>query len=766
MWNGLQVSSRMDPAFASYTTALMQSTMRALIYATGGVGIAWYVAANLTPAWITVPQVTLVLMVVAVASVLALYFIERALLVAQAVWLVGMAAAVTLAIYLFALPEIALLYALLPLFAAVMIGWPAGLLAEGGVIILLGWLAGGKWALTPAASLMVTLGGAVAGVVGWAVTYSLLTITQWSLFSFEQAQQAMDEARDRRMELTQIQEDLIQANQQLARLSKRLEAMYQVAEEARRAKEEFVANVSHELRTPLNMIIGFSEMITQSPEVYSANLPPALLTDIAAIQRNSQHLAKLVDDVLDLSQIDAGRMALSKEWVVLRDIIGEATLSVQALFQSKGLYLKTEVSPDLPPVFCDGTRIRQVIINLLSNAGRFTERGGVRVKAVREGDAAVVSVTDTGPGISPEDRKKVFKPFQQLDSSIRRRHGGSGLGLSISRQFVEMHGGKMWLESPSTARGAGEGGVGTTFYFSLPLTPLAPDDAADGEAGGDVMRWFHPLWQYEARARPSRAPLPKVSPRYVVVEREKALQHLLNHYMDGEDVEVVAVRDVDEGVHELRQSPAQALIINAPPYGENQPAPPWLQADLPYDTPAIACWVPGMGEAARRLGVERYLVKPVTRDALLSALADLNEKGNKIETVLLVDDEPEVLQLFVRMLSQRHYRLLQATSGRRALGLLRERRPDVMLLDLIMPGVNGFQVLHEKSQDPAIRDIPVIVVSSRDPTGEPIISNTLTVTRSSGLSMRDLVACIQALSAVLSLSARPDGRGQPEKTGV
>jgi CheY-like chemotaxis protein len=184
--------------------------------------------------------------------------------------------------------------------------------------------------------------------------------------------------------------------------------------------------------------------------------------------------------------------------------------------------------------------------------------------------------------------------------------------------------------------------------------------------------------------------------------------------------------------------------------------------NLPYGTPAVTYWVPGEDEAAQRLGVVRYLVKPVTREALLSTLEEL---GQGVESVLLVDDKPEVLQLFARMLSSapRSFRVLRATSGWQALSMLRERQPDVMLLDLIMPEKDGFQVLREKSQDPSIREIPVIVVSAKDPTGEPIVSDTLTVTRSGGLSVRDLLACTQAISEVLAPSVRSGDRGQQEK---
>jgi len=740
------------------TKDLVQSALRALILLTGGIYLLWYPVAATGGAVKLGPAFLLIAALVALTSGLSLWLLSRRLLAAQATWQMGLVAAITLAIYASRRPEVIFLYAFLPLLAVVTIDWRAGLLAEAVVIGLVLWVAHSP-AMPPvpaAYGLVTVVGGAYTGLVGWAVIAPLLAVTQWSLFYAEQAQKNMEEARDHRLELEQTQKDLIQANQELARLSDRLKTMYQVAEEARRAKEEFVANVSHELRTPLNMIIGFSEMITQSPQVYGDSLPPALLADITAIQRNSQHLARLVDDVLDLSQIEAGRMALSKEWTSLREIVDEAAQVVGALFASKGLALETAVAPDVAPVLCDGTRIRQVVINLLSNAGRFTERGGVQVSAWCEKDNAVVSVADSGPGIAPEDQKKLFEPFQQLDSSIRRHHGGSGLGLSISKRFVEMHGGKMWLESAV--------GVGTTITFSLPLEAPLPAALARSD---DAARWFSPYHQYEPRTRRSKAPAPLVVPRFVLLEEGEAVQRLLGRYMGN--AEIVSVQNVAAAMRELSRSPAQALIVNTP-WLKGVPPPLDRLAELPHGTPVVTFWIPGEDETARRLGVVRYLVKPVTREALLSTLEDL---GEDVQTVLLVDDQPEVLQLFVRMLSSaaRTYDVLQAKSGQRALSLLRQRRPDVMLLDLIMPGMDGFQVLQEKSQDPSIRDIPVIVVSSRDPAGEPIVSDTLTVARGGGLSVRDLMACIRAVSEILSAStsfptSQPGDPAQPEMPGV
>ena len=650
---------------------------------------------------------------------------------------------------------------------AVNQAWVVTSVASAGALLVLptalaAFLAGaaGGIAAATCASLLVIQHGvsapapllaAIWGIVG--VVRLLLLPTrraiEWSWASYQQARRLLDEAREQSLELQQTKEDLIQANLQLTRLSDQLRILHQMAEDARRAKEEFVANVSHELRTPLNMIIGFSEVILQSPHVYGAPLPPALQADIAVIQRNSQHLASLVNDVLDLSQVDAGRMALSKEWVSLAQVVEEAMVAVEPLFRSKGLTLEAQLPPDLPPLYCDRTRVRQVVLNLLSNAGRFTERGGARVEARREGRTLIVSVADTGPGVSAEDQKRIFAPFQQLDGSLRRRHGGSGLGLSISKAFVELHSGRMWVESVP--------GQGTVFNFSLPITePVALD-------GNDVARWFSPYQTYEGRTRPSRAPKPQLRPRLILLDADDTLARLLARYQEG--VDLVICRDAERAVAEAQVAPARALLVNEATQGR---ASAWEQrlADVPASVPILRCNIPGEATAAERLGVASYLIKPIGRERLLEALAATVSDG---ATVLVVDDEPEVVQLIGRMLlaSGRGYRVLRALDGQRALDLLRERRPDVMLLDLMMPGKDGFAVLQEKNEDAALRSIPVIAISARDPAGESTISNALTVTRSSGLSSRDLLACIDAISEALAVVPRQRSasgdRAVPEK---
>ncbi len=725
------------PAYDGTIDALLRDTARNLVVASG---LFWLIAALLTTInWggDRLPGLLLCLLAVTALFLFAYQMSQRSYRAAMAAWMAGMLVASFGGAWLLGNPSVMLIAAVLPLLAAVTSGGLAGAAVELILVVLTGLASqmpwGAAWGEGQAVAVLAAAG--LCGLLGWVARRNLQQMVRWSQAYLDQAQAELGMMREQRLELEQSRSDLIHVNRELKRLSERLKVMEHIAEEARQAKTEFVANVSHELRTPLNMIIGFADIIARSPHVYGGRLPPSLLTDIAAIRRNAEHLAVLVNDVLDLSQVEAGRMALSRDWVELPAVITAAFEVVSGLYSSRGLYLRADIAPDLPPAYCDETRIRQVIINLLGNAGRFTERGGV-VVTCRHSPAnpreLMVSVADTGPGIAAKDQQRIFEPFQQADVSTRRRHGGSGLGLTISKQFIEMHGGSLWLES--------ELGAGTTISFTLPTdNPTVPAPAssirrglvADDEIG------------YHLRTRPSAVQLPTVGQRFVLVDPEGPLQRLIQRYLPN--VEVDAFADPADALAALQRSPAQALVINDALAQETAAS----IGQLPYGTPAITCWLPGEQEAIRRLGVVAYLVKPVVQHQLLAAVGRL---GAQVRTVLLVDDEEDELHLFVRMLEseENRYSILQVTTGRRALSMLRTRRPDLLLLDLNMPDVNGFQVLEEKARDPEISGIPVIVISSRDPTGEPVFSNTLTVTQGSGFSQRNLVDCIQALGAILA----------------
>ena len=635
----------------------------------------------------------------------------------------------------------------------VLLAIPVGV----GVVIVGLWLAAGLAALETIAILLAgewmfpgaLLARSLALVMiwcfwglAWLLLHYAAQVNVASSANYQQMREQLEAARDQRVSLKQTQEDLVQSNLELARLTDRLAAMRRAAEDAKRVKEEFVANVSHELRTPLNMIIGFAESIVNSPQIYGPNIPHTLLADLQVIYRNSQHLSSLIDDILDLSQIEAGRWALIKERVLLAEIVEAATVAVRPLYQNKALYLRSHLPSTLPPIFCARTRIREVILNLLSNAGRFTAQGGVEITAWRQGTEVVVRVSDTGPGIAPEDQERLFRPFEQVDSSLRRRYGGSGLGLSIGKAFVELHGGKMWVESKV--------GVGTSFFFRLPINPPA-------EIHSDFERWFQPYVGVPERHRQPAASLPPVLPRYVVLDEQHQLQRLLQRYVD--QVEVVSVSEMEQAMSELRQRPARALLVNAGP-GEEVWTRLSQNAELPYGTPAIICSFPPLQTITTGLGVSDYLVKPISSRRLLSALEDLNLSGN---TVLIVDDEPDALRLFHRILTsaERGYQVLRASDGDQAVEIIQEEHPDVILLDLIMPNMDGFRFLEWRNQIPAVREIPVLVTSAKDPSGQPIVSSSLRLVRGGGLSVAQVLACIEALIAIAGPAGAVGHREHP-----
>ncbi len=654
------------------------------------------------------------------------------------IWCIGFLIVILLGTWLLHYPITILFCSVLPLILAITINGWVGLLAEVILILLAVVFANGVGDIrltSDQAWFMVCLGAFFASF-GWFASRELLNIADWSVQHYAQARHYLADAQSRLVKLEQVQSDLVQANRELNRLLQRTKVLEHIAEEARDAKTQFVANVSHELRTPLNMIIGYADLIAQSPHLYGGQLPPSLLTDVNAISRNAQHLVSLVNDVLDLSQVEAGRVALNRGWVAMRKILADATTVVEGLFESKGLYCEIDVASDLPDVYADEIRIRQIVINLLSNAGRFTDKGGVHIFCqVTANNEVLTTVRDSGPGIEVEDQQRIFEPFQQANTTIRRQHGGSGLGLTISKQFVEMHGGKMWLESQPN--------VGTTIFFTLPHENPMPLVATVGKT------WLRSVnlndeTGYRLRTQPFDAPQLPITDRYVVVDPEQTIDKLLRRYFP--DALVESMPDMAHAVSILNHSSAKALILNKP---QNEAVRDPALAGLSFGMPVITCWLPGEHDAAQRLGVVEYLVKPVSREKLLSAITRLLPNA---KTVLIVDDEEDELTLFARHLESEgdRFHILQVTNGKRALNMLHTRRPDVMLLDLNMPGLDGFQVLEEKQRDEAIRDIPVIVISARDPIGDPIVSDMFSVIHSGGLSQRDLVTCIQAVGDILA----------------
>ena len=561
----------------------------------------------------------------------------------------------------------------------------------------------------------------------YAIYQPVLKLSLWSWEHFSRARELLDEARDRQVELKQALDDLAHANRQLALINERLAATRLIAEEAQKTKAEFVAQVSHEFRTPLNMIIGLIDLLMETPKVYGEDLPEALFKDLGIVHRNCEHLASMINDVLDLSQIEAGRLALHREEFSLADVILRALAVVRPLLDRKGLSLKVDIAQDLPRIHCDRTRIRQVILNLVSNAARLTEAGGLTVQAQADGRFVVVSVNDTGPGISPEDKERIFEPFYQ-GAKVWRSQSGSGLGLSISKQFVEMHGGQMWVES--------QFGAGSTFFFRLPIHPFM-DPVAPPQ------RWIAESWV--DRSPKSQLPASHLQQRVVLCDESGDLHPVLERYAD--DIEFVDVRNLEQAERELQHAAARAVLINAASAQDLIGLVERAGREMP-DTPIIGCSLPPRMEQAHTAGASGYLLKPL----LLAGLEEaLDATGQELARVLVVDDDPDALPLLTRMLQiyDPALEVVTASNGQQALDMLRSTQPDLMLLDILLPDLDGRQVLTIKGQEEAIRDIPVIVISAQDPRDQPLESKYLVATMGRGLSVSKLLRSTRDLAQLL-----------------
>ncbi len=646
----------------------------------------------------------------------------------------ALAGLIHLAILWLPLPGLAGLLVLPALLAVPVANLPAAVaLAALETMLLLAcpWLLGqGTSALAAIAPLT-----AIWAVVGIMAGFSQLVhrVVGWSWQYSRHAQTLLEESRDHKAALEQALDDLAHANRQLALASERTSALRLVAEEAQRTKSEFAARVSHEFRTPLNMIIGLVELMVERPQVYPGDLPAGLREDLRIVYRNCEHLSSMINDVLDLSRIEAGRLTLHREPTDPREIIESALAVIRPLAEKKQLALSVALPSDLPPLVCDRTRIRQVILNVLSNAARYTFQGSISVRALVEGPHITIAIADTGPGISPEDAHRIFEPFWQSSDSSSHDRGGSGLGLSISKHFVALHGGRIWLESGV--------GVGTTCFVVLPLSEPADHVAPPWGTIREDWVWKEPGFK-GARA----ASTPELTrPRIVVYDESQSLGAELANLPDV--AEFVPVASTGEALSEATATPAHGLWFNARPERLLTLAETARHA-VP-GTPVFGSSVPRRADPAVERGARGQIVKPVTQTVLQSALRAV---GEPLRQVLLVDDDPEFTQLLARMLWAYNSSLevTIAHDGRQALEMLRGARPDLVFLDLVMPGMDGWGVLGAMRRDAALRQVPVYVLSARDPQVEIPASPLLLAATAGAIPVGRLVRCLLSLSATLS----------------
>jgi signal transduction histidine kinase/CheY-like chemotaxis protein len=567
----------------------------------------------------------------------------------------------------------------------------------------------------------------------YAVYRPVYQLNGWLSGYFERTQQALAEAQERRAELEQTRDAWTHANRQLILANERLTALRLIAEQAQKSKAWFVARVSHEFRAPLNMIIGLVGIMVEKPETYAEELPPDLWADLEIVYRNCKHLSSMINDVLDLTQAESGRLALQRQQNDLGEIIESALAVVRPLAEKRRLHLQVSIPDDLPKIYCDRTRIRQVILNLVSNAASFTIKGGIKVHVEQQEQRVVVGVTDTGSGITPEDVERIFEPFYR---GLRQRPddgGGSGLGLSISKQFVALHGGQMWAES--------ELGLGSTFFFTLPVSRPSELVARPGH-------WIKEDWQWREHAFKSvRAAFASQlgKPRVVVCDEMGDLCLELARHSD--QVEFIDARSLTRARQEVEECPAHAIVLNVPIPDGLVSSVDMARREIP-GTPIIGCCVPRSAGRALEAGALGHLIKPVTHIDLEKSIQAV---GGTVRRVLVVDDDPSILQLLTRLLRACDGKLeiTTASSGQQALDQLRKSPPDLMLLDVMMPDMNGWQILEAIRQDGSIGKLPVFVVSAQDPGDQPLASRFFVAAMDEGLSISKLLRGLLQFSALM-----------------
>jgi signal transduction histidine kinase/CheY-like chemotaxis protein len=466
-----------------------------------------------------------------------------------------------------------------------------------------------------------------------------------------------------------------------------------------RAKSEFLANMSHELRTPLNSVIGYSEMLREEAE---ENELHQFIPDLKQIHASGQHLLALINDILDLSKIEAGEMGLRKQTFALDEFLNSVLTSVRPNVERNRNELKLSANGQLGEVTTDPMRLRQCLLNLLSNAGKFTEDGTVTLQVHREsrrdGDWIVFRVIDTGIGMSADQLDLVFQPFKQADTSTTRRYEGTGLGLTISRKLMALLGGSVTAQSQS--------GEGSTFTLEI---PVGAKDAKPAEQEGVSS---------ETNGKAVLKPGPGQN-SVMVVDDDPAVRRLLTRFLEKEGFHVVPVargRDVVEAAKRCRP---QAITLDVMmPEVDGWEVISRLKADPETaNIPVVILTIIDDKNMGYMLGAADYLTKPFDRQRLLDTLSrycNVSEEG----LALVVEDDAPSRELVRRTLEKDGWAVVEASNGHEAWACMARRAPSLILLDLMMPDIDGFEFLDELRQHPQWRSIPVIVITAKDLTEE------------------------------------------------
>ena len=467
------------------------------------------------------------------------------------------------------------------------------------------------------------------------------------------------------------------------------------ADAANKAKSQFLANMSHELRTPMNAVIGYSEMLEEEAEDQGLD---DLIPDLQKIRSAGQHLLKLINDVLDLSKIEADKVELSPELFQVEELLVDVEATAKPLMDKNDNTFEYQQLNAPGEVFLDQTKLRQVLFNLLSNAAKFTRNGVVRmtVERHRQGDTdwLTVKVIDSGIGMSPEQLERVFDPFSQADASTTREYGGTGLGLSISRKFCELMGGSLDAESRQ--------GEGSTFIMRVP-------------AGADS-----PPLQQTLTGKPGNGSSSDSTVTVLVIDDDDNIQDLMQRLLSREGYQVVAATNGAHGLQLAREFRPHIIILDVLMPGQDG----WsilnqLKADHDLaGIPVVMQSIIDEPNKAFMLGASDYLTKPIDRARIIEVIHRLEHLKNR--RVLIVEDDTPTQKLLAEWLGRDGWEVHTASNGVSGLQLFLNHDPGLIILDLMMPGMDGFEFLEQVRQQPRATDTSIIVVTAKDLNSEDL----------------------------------------------